>query len=112
MGNFGKYRHRGSARFAGLLVPPGQPDWSLEVVSSTELRLHWSGALPPNMLRIWVDKSSTGPPTWDGPLPFNANPILFAGLDPNHQYWFRVYWGSATDPQTEWSDTKTATTIP
>ena len=110
----GKWRHyavRGGTKFAGALAPMGSPDWSLTVVSASEIDLNWPTSVPQPADRLWYQFRLTLEGSWPPAASATANPYPFTGLESGHEHWFRVAWGDAAAVLSEWSDVKSATTL-
>jgi hypothetical protein len=111
MPNYSISRRRGGSRFAGALPPPGAPDWSLTVVSTTQIDVDWSGLAPAPADRLVYQLRVHATGDFGTLTRTLVDPAPQGGLVPTTSYDFRIGWSDATTTLSEWSDTKTATTL-
>lgn len=111
MGKYSQYKRRGGAVCGLAIAPPGSADWTATVVSDVRVDLYGPTPIPlPADRYAWRMKLHSAS-TWGSPWISTSFPYIKSGLSATTTYDFSCAYSDAGSVLSEWSDTKTVTTL-
>lgn len=110
MPNWSIYRRRGGRRFAGTAAPPGAADWSLSVISNSEIDILFPVQIPSPANQIFWRRRPSTSAAWTHNGVGSTSPIQMTGLTPNASYDVQIFWALGGGTLSEGSDIKSAST--
>lgn len=112
MGQSAKNARRGGSRWSRTRPPPGGPDWQLDNITQTSIDINFNAALPSGMTRYGFRVKASATTAWGADQFYDFEPITQGLLTAGTSYDFQVFWGTAGTRLSEYSDQKSATTLP